>query len=66
MEHLSLAISGLSLVMGEGGHFRHTLLGPKKVAAPGKHTLRLSNKPENITTNNQHDIIALTCMLIYH
>jgi len=25
MKHLSLAISGLSLVMGEGGHFRHTI-----------------------------------------
>jgi len=35
LEHLSLAISGLIVVMGAGGHFRHTLLGPKKVAALG-------------------------------
>ena len=44
LQHLSLAISGLLLVMGEGGHFRHTLLGPKLVATPGQHAIKRVNK----------------------
>jgi len=50
--HYTLPISGLLLVMGEGRPFSSHPPRPKKFAAPGQTRKGLTNKPENITTNN--------------